>query len=282
MATFVIGDVQGCFDELQELVEYISFKPKKDQLWFVGDLVNRGPQSLQTLRWIKSLGNSAVTVLGNHDLHLLAAYAGVKEISTNSSLYPVLQANDVDILMEWLRHQPLMAYNRHLEFVMVHAGLAPQWKIQHALNYAKEVEDILRSNKYKDFLNNMYGDQPDQWNDRLKNWDRLRTITNFMTRVRYCNNQGVMSFSDKGPPGTQSAHMKPWYEIASRKSQDTCVVFGHWSTLGYLHDNNIISTDTGCLWGGLLTAIKIEAESLTIYQLNCEAKKEIPSKNISR
>lgn len=279
MTTYVIGDVQGCFDELQELVDYISFNPKKDQLWFVGDLVNRGPKSLETLRWVKSLGDSAVTVLGNHDLHLLAAYIGAKEISTTSSLYSTLQAKDIDVLVNWLRKQSLMRYNKTLNFAMVHAGLAPQWTTKDALRYAKEVEKALRSKKYKDFLLNMYGNKPNQWDGRLKGWNRLRTITNFMTRLRYCNNQGVMSFTDKGPLGTQSARMKPWYEISSRKSQNTTIVFGHWSTLGHIHDHNIISTDTGCLWGGALTAVKIELEYLTIYQLNCKAKKELPRMN---
>ena len=276
MATYVIGDVQGCFDELQELVRYINFNSRKDQLWFVGDLVNRGPKSLQTLRWIKSLGNSAVTVLGNHDLHLLAAYAGAKDIRTTSSLYNVLQAKDIEKLISWLRQQSLLRYNKTLQFAMVHGGLAPQWSIKEALNYSQEVGKVLKSKKYKDFLFNMYGDQPKQWDGRLKGWNRLRTITNFMTRLRYCNNKGEMSFTDKGPPGTQSRGMKPWYEIPSRKSQDTTIVFGHWSTLGYKHENNIISTDTGCLWGGQLTAIKMELEKLTLYQLECEAKREIP------
>ena len=278
MATFVIGDIQGCFDELQELVDYISYDPKKDQLWFVGDLVNRGPKSLETLRWVMSLGNSAVTVLGNHDLHLLALHAGVKEVKTTSSLYSTLHANDIDELVEWLRSQPLMLYNKQLEFALVHAGLAPQWTVKNAMRYSEEVESALQSKNYKDFLFNMYGDQPNQWDASLKDWDRLRAITNFMTRVRYCDDQGVISFSDKGPPGTQSTGMKPWYEIATRKSQDTSVVFGHWSTLGYVNDYNVISTDTGCLWGGKLTAIKIEPKNLTIYQLDCEAKKEIPLK----
>jgi len=281
MSTYVIGDVQGCFDELQELVKYISFNPKKDQLWFVGDLVNRGPKSLETLRWVKSLGNSAVTVLGNHDLHLLAIHAGVKKIKPSSSMYSALQADDIHELVEWLRYQPLMLYNKQLKFAMVHAGLAPQWTLKDALRYSKEVETILQSKKYKDFLHNMYGDQPNQWDTSLNGWDRLRAISNFMTRVRYCSNKGVMNFSEKGPPKSQIADMEPWYKIRSRKSQDTTVVFGHWSTLGYLHNHNIISTDTGCLWGGLLTAIKIEAESLTLYQIDCEAKIEIP-KNFAR
>ncbi len=278
MAVYAIGDVQGCFDELRELVRYISFNPKKDQLWFVGDLVNRGPKSLETLRWVKSLGNSAVTVLGNHDLHLLAAYVGAKEIRTTSSLYSTLQAKDIGKIVEWLRHQPLMKYNKQLNFSMVHAGLAPQWSIKDAMRHSKEVETVLRSKNYKNFLFNMYGDKPDQWDGRLKGWNRLRTITNFMTRVRYCNNKGVMSFTEKNIPGTQSARLKPWYEIATRKSQDTTVVFGHWSTLGHINDHNVISTDTGCLWGGALTAVKIDIDTLTVYQIDCEAKKEIPRK----
>ncbi|QMU61651.1 MAG: symmetrical bis(5'-nucleosyl)-tetraphosphatase [Gammaproteobacteria bacterium] len=276
MAIYAIGDVQGCFDELQELVSYISFNPEKDQLWFVGDLVNRGPKSLETLRWVKSLGSAAVTVLGNHDLHLLAAYAGIKELSSTSSLNSVLKAKDIDELINWLRQQPLMSYSKKLDFAMVHGGLAPQWDIKEALSYAKEVETKLRSKNYKDFLNNMYGDQPNQWDGRLKGWNRLRTITNFMTRVRYCTNQGVMSFTDKGPPGTQSTRMKPWYEIASRKSQDTTIVFGHWSTLGHVNNYNIIATDTGCLWGGALTAVQIENDKFITYQVECEAKRQVP------
>jgi bis(5'-nucleosyl)-tetraphosphatase (symmetrical) len=276
MAIYAIGDVQGCFDELQELVSFISFNPKKDQLFFVGDLVNRGPKSLETLRWVKSLGKAAVTVLGNHDLHLLAAYVGIKEIATTSSLYPILQAKDVNELIDWLRRQPLMYYNKQPEFAMVHAGLAPQWTIQEALAYAKEVESVLQSKNYKDFLKHMYGDQPNQWDAKLKGWSRLRTITNFMTRVRYCDKKGAMNFTDKGPPGTQSGRMKPWYEIGTRNSQNTTVVFGHWSTLGYKHDYNIIAMDTGCLWGGALTAVKIEPEDLTIYQIECTAKRSIP------
>lgn len=277
MAIYAIGDVQGCFDELQELVSYISFNPKKDQLWFVGDLVNRGPKSLETLRWVKSLGKSAVTVLGNHDLHLLAAYIGAKEINTTSSLHSVLHAEDTDELIDWLRHQPLMRYNKQLDFVMVHAGLAPQWSIKDALRYAKEVEMVLRSKKYKDFLNNMYGDQPKQWDGRLKGWNRLRTITNYFTRLRYCNEEGVMCFIEKGPPGTQRAGINPWYEIGSRKNQQTTVVFGHWSTLGHRHEHNIIATDTACLWGGYLTAVEISHEKLTTYQVECEAKVQIPA-----
>ncbi len=279
MAVYIIGDVQGCFDELKELVKFISFKPKKDQLWFVGDLVNRGPQSIETLRWVKSLGTSACIVLGNHDLHLLAAYVGAKEIRTTSSLYSVLQAKDIDELITWLRYQSLMQYNKKLNFAMVHAGLAPQWSIKNALRYAKEVETVLKSKKYADFLYNMYGDNPNRWDGRLKGWARLRTITNYFTRLRYCTNKGEMSFSEKGPPGTQRSRMKPWFEIKSRKSADTTVAFGHWSTLGFVNEQNVIGTDTGCLWGGCLTAVEMDLEQITIHQLDCKAKRSITNEN---
>ena len=277
MAIYVIGDVQGCFDELMTLVDKLAFSPQNDQLWFVGDLVNRGPKSLETLRWVRQLGNAAITVLGNHDLHLLATYTGIEPIDQSSSLYPVLQANDVGELIDWLRYRPLVHYNQKLNIAILHAGLFPQWNIKETLSNADEVETVLRSRQYKNFLENMYGNQPDHWENSLSGWSRLRAITNCLTRMRYCNEEGVMSFSDKGPPGAQPSGMKPWYEINSRKSQDTMIVFGHWSALGYLADHNVIATDTGCLWGGYLTAVKIDSPERTVFQVKCEAKKAIPT-----
>ena len=276
MAIYAIGDVQGCFDELMSLVDKISFNPKSDQLWFVGDLVNRGPKSLETLRWVKSLGDKAVTVLGNHDLHLLAAFAGLKQIKETSSLLPVLEADDAKELIDWLRHRPLMHYESKLGIAMVHAGLAPQWSIQDALAYAKEVETALRSKKYSDFLSNMYGDKPDQWENTLSGWDRLRVIINSFSRLRFCDSQGVMNYSDKGPPGSQPSGMKPWFEIKSRNNQDVTIVFGHWSTLGYQSRHNVIAIDTGCLWGGSLTAVRVDSHDKTVFQIECEAKRAIP------
>lgn len=279
MAIYAIGDIQGCFDELTKLVEKIAFNPNSDHLWFVGDLVNRGPKSLETLRWVKSLGDRAITVLGNHDLHLLAIYAGIKKIDNNNSLYPVLQAGDVGELMDWLRHRPLVHFDSKLNIAMVHAGLMPQWSIKNALTCAKEVEEVLRSKQIKNFLENMYGEKPDRWDETLSGWRRLRTITNAFTRMRYCNSHGVINFSDKGPPpGTQSPGMNPWFEINSRKSQDTTIVFGHWSTLGHINDHNVIATDTGCLWGGSLTAVRIGDNEQKTFQIKCEAKRAIPSK----
>ena len=275
MATYAIGDVQGCFDELTALVKKISFSQQKDYLWFVGDLVNRGPKSLETLRWVKSLGKRAISVLGNHDLHLLAAYVGVKQVNSSSSLKPVLEAEDVDELIDWLRYRPLMHYDRKQNIALIHGGLLPKWKIKKALNRAREVEDILRSNRYKDFLKNMYGNEPDHWDKTLTGWDRLRVITNTFTRLRYCNDIGIMNFNDKGEPGTQAPGMKPWFEIDSRKSRDTTIIFGHWSTLGHYTGNNVIAIDTGCLWGGSLTAVRIDDGINKKYQIKCKAHKAI-------
>lgn len=279
MAIYAIGDVQGCFDELTTLVRNVAFNPGSDRLWFVGDLVNRGPKSLETLRWIKALEDTAVTVLGNHDLHLLAAYVGIKPISQTNSLLPVLQADDIEDLMNWLRHRPLMHYDSGLNVAMVHAGLFPQWEIREALSLAREAEAMLRSARYKDFLRNMYGNQPDRWQKTLGDWERLRVITNGLTRIRYCNDKGVMSFSDKGVPGTQPSGMYPWFEISSRKSRGTTIVFGHWSTLGLYTRHNVIATDTGCLWGGALTAVKIDDPEKTTFKVECEAKLAIPNKS---
>ncbi len=279
MAIYAIGDVQGCFDELLALVEKISFNPKKDQLWFVGDLVNRGPKSLETLRWIKALGNRAITVLGNHDLHLLAAYAGIKQLKASSSLLPVLQADDVDELIDWLRHRPLMHYDAKRRIAMVHAGLIPQWNILDAQIRAIEVETVLSSDEYKDFLHHMYGNKPDYWKDSLKDWDRLRIITNIFTRIRYCNKNGVINFNEKGTPGTQQANLKPWFHIKNRQSIDTTILFGHWSTLGLYTYDNVIAIDTGCLWGGMLTAVRIDDTKNKKFHIECNAKHEIPNSN---
>lgn len=277
MAIYAVGDVQGCFDELTALVDKIGFDPKFDELWFVGDLVNRGPKSLETLRWVKSLGKSATTVLGNHDLHLLAAHANIKPTTESGSLAAILDAGDADELIDWLRHRPLLHFDSKLDIAMVHAGVIPQWSIEDAIVRANEVETVLRSRNYRDFLKNMYGDTPSQWCETLGGWDRLRVITNSFTRLRYCDPQGVMSLAEKGPPGTQGPGVQPWYEVSSRKSKATTIVFGHWSTLGYQDKNNVISTDTGCLWGGALTAVKISEAERRKYQIACEAKRAIPA-----
>ncbi len=278
MATYAIGDIQGCFDELIALTKKISFNPNKDKLWFVGDLVNRGPKSLETLRWVKSLGDSAITVLGNHDLHLLAAYSGAKPIKKLSSLSAVLHAKDAPELIDWLRKRPLFHYDAKLDIAMAHAGLVPQWSILDAQIRAIEVESILSSENYQEFLQHMYGDKPNYWDKNLVGWDRLRMITNIFTRIRFCDKNGVLDFVEKGPPQTQQA-LLPWFKNKNRKNKDTKIVFGHWSTLGYQNKYNVIATDTGCLWGGALTAVRIDSKTKPRYQIQCNAKREIPTIN---
>ena len=277
MAIYAIGDIQGCFDELIALSKKISFDPNKDKLWFVGDLVNRGPKSLETLRWVKSLGDSAITVLGNHDLHLLAAFAGIRPVKKLNSLSSILQAKDAADLIDWLRKRPIFHYDAKLDIAMVHAGLVPQWSILDAQIRALEVEAILSSDNYAELLQHMYGDKPNYWRNSLAGWERLRMITNIFTRMRYCDKHGVMDFIKKGPPDAEKV-LQPWFKNKSRNSRDTKIVFGHWSTLGYQNKYNVIATDTGCLWGGALTAVRIDSKTTHIQQIQCKAKREPPAK----
>ena len=258
MATYAIGDIQGCFQELQALLNQIEFDPHNDRLWFAGDLVNRGPDSLQTLRFIHGLGDSAICVLGNHDLHLLAADFDNRYARPKDTLDSILSAADRDDLLHWLRHRPLMHHDPTLDFTLIHAGLPPQWDLELALACAAEVEHCLRGSDYGLFLQQMYGNQPDQWNPGLQSWDRLRFITNCFTRLRYCSPSGTLNLKDKGPPGSQPSGDLPWFRIPGRASQSLRILFGHWSTLGQCTDENIFPLDTGCLWGGSLTALRLE------------------------
>lgn len=258
MATYAIGDIQGCFDALEFLLEKISFNPEKDTIWFAGDLVNRGDKSLETLRFIKNLGDSAICVLGNHDLTLLALAEGSKKLK-NHTMDNILEAPDREELLSWLRHRPLIHHDKKLGFTMVHAGLPPQWDLKTAQKCAHEVEEVLRSDRYHEFLNNMFGDKPKKWKDDLEGWDRLRFITNSFTRMRYMKPKGKLNFSDKGSIGTQMEGYIPWYEAPNRKSEDLKIVFGHWSTLfGHTSHPNVYALDTGCLWGGSLTAMRLD------------------------
>ena len=257
MAIYAIGDIQGCYDHLQRLLEGIDFNPSKDKLWFAGDLVNRGPDSLQTLRFIKSLGDRAVCVLGNHDLSLLALAYGNKRLK-HHTLDDVLNAPDREELLFWLRHQKLLHHDKKRAYTLVHAGIYPNWDLKQASNLAKEVETILKSDNYIDFLFNMYGNLPDQWNDNLVGWERLRFITNTFTRMRYCYPDLRLNFSHNNKPGTQPNELIPWYEIKNRKISNNDIIFGHWSTLfGNTSKDDVYALDTGCLWGGQLTAMKL-------------------------
>ena len=255
MAVYAIGDVQGCYDELQALLEQIGFDTHKDKLWFAGDLVNRGPKSLEALRFLHHL--NAVTVLGNHDLHLLASAHIPKYRKHRDTLHQIIHAEDGPQLLDWLRHQPLLHHDNNTGYTMIHAGLPPQWNLQTAQQCATEVEQVLRGPDYKDFLETMYGNHPNLWSESLRGHDRLRFITNCLTRLRYCDANGRLALEHKGAPGTQPRHLRPWFEWP-RKSADMNILFGHWSTLGAYDGNGVHALDTGCLWGGALTAMRLD------------------------
>lgn len=259
MAVYAIGDIQGCYDELRELLATIHFDPECDRLWFVGDLVNRGPKSLETLRFVRELGTAAITVLGNHDLHLLAAAYGIRpDTIDDDTLEPVLGATDRDELIDWLRRRPLLHHDADLGYLMVHAGLPPQWDLGLARQCAGEVESVLRSDRLEAFLSQMYGNKPRQWSRELTGWDRLRFIVNCFTRMRFCDRKGKLELKSSGPPGSQPDGYYPWYEIPGRASEGMNIIFGHWSTLRTTDIPGIYPTDSGCLWGGQLTALRID------------------------
>ena len=274
MAVYAIGDIQGCYDELMSLLELIRFDPAKDQLWFTGDLVNRGPASLQVLRVVRELGDSTVTVLGNHDLHLLAVAAGSAPFHKSDTLDEILAAPDREELLTWLRQQPLMHHDAALNYTLVHAGLPPQWDLATAQSKAKEVEVVLRGDDYEEFFRHMYGNQPDVWRDDLVGWDRLRFITNSFTRLRYCDTLGRFDFKSKGEPGTQPEGYMPWFEVPGRRSKDLRIVFGHWSTLGLQRGKNIVSLDTGCLWGEQLTAMRLSGDD-AVFCVQCSGHQRL-------
>lgn len=276
MATYVIGDIQGCFDELLQLLKLIEFNPRQDYLWFCGDLVNRGPKSLEVLRFVRDLGDRAITVLGNHDLHLLALYYQKKPIKESNSLYPILQADDLKPLMKWLRKRPVAHYDKKFNTLLVHAGLAPQWDLQTTLGCAAEVNQILTNKGFKRFFDNMYGDKPNIWSDNLTGWERLRFVVNTFTRLRFCDSQGHLDMKYKGAPGSQPQELIPWFDHPERACCDVTILFGHWSTLGLHQSNNTIALDSGCLWGGSLSALRLEDHAL--FSLPCTSQCEISSK----
>ena len=268
MATYAIGDLQGCYDSLLRLLDNLKFDSTKDTLWFAGDLVNRGPDSLSTLRFVKSLGDHAITVLGNHDLHLLAIAAKHKN-TNDKGLKDILSANDAGELLDWLRKQPLLHHDSQLNFTMVHAGIYPEWDLKTAQQSANELEVVLRSDDYLEFILNMYGNLPEKWDDKLQGWDRLRFICNSFTRMRYCEKDGTLNFKSHGAPGTHPENTLPWFDISNRKISEERIVFGHWSTLGKITKKNIYALDTGCVWGGQLTALRLEKEKSEYISVDC-------------
>jgi bis(5'-nucleosyl)-tetraphosphatase (symmetrical) len=255
MALYAIGDLQGCLAPLERLVEALAFDPARDRLWFVGDVVNRGPDSLGCLRFVKSLGSSAVTVLGNHDLHLLCVAEGIEKARPRDTLGDVLAAPDRDELVDWLRRRPLM----HVEgaYALVHAGLLPEWSVPKARALAGEVEAVLQGTGWRRFLSNLYGNRPERWDDGLEGDDRLRAIVNAMTRLRVCTREGAMDLSFKGEPGERHAHRIPWFEMPDRASATHTVVCGHWSAMGLRVDPKLLALDSGCVWGRSLTAVRL-------------------------
>lgn len=265
MTRYAVGDVQGCFDPLQRLLERVKFDPRHDELWAVGDLVNRGPKSLECLRFFHGLGDSARVVLGNHDLHLLAIANGARALKRSDTLQPILDAPDCAELLSWLRRQPLM--HRDGTYTMVHAGLAPQWSISYAQDLADELSAVLRSDRLIDFLNGMYGDTPTVWSDDLRGIERWRTITNYFTRLRFCTVDGVLDLKSKEGPGAAPPGYMPWFDVPNRKSIGETIIIGHWAMLmGKTQRADVIAIDTGCVWGQHLTLLNLDTQAL----LSCE------------
>ncbi|MEC7875209.1 MAG: symmetrical bis(5'-nucleosyl)-tetraphosphatase [Pseudomonadota bacterium] len=267
MSTYAIGDIQGCYSELQDLLHEINFDKENDRLWFVGDLINRGPKSLQTLRFVKSLGTNAKVVLGNHDLHLLAASKNIRPLSKKDTIKEVLAAEDKEQLINWIKSRPLLITDNDLGFTMVHAGLAPQWTLEDAKNFANECELTLQSEKINDFLTLMYGDKPNIWSESLEGYERQRFIINCFTRIRFCNDNGKLDLDTKVAPGEQKKSLIPWYALPKRKTIDDKIIFGHWSTVHLGNEKNfkqynVFPIDTGCLWGGRLTAMRLEDKKI--------------------
>jgi bis(5'-nucleosyl)-tetraphosphatase (symmetrical) len=269
MAIYAIGDIQGCDAELGELLEAIGFSADCDRVWFVGDLVNRGPESLRTLRRIRAMGDSATVVLGNHDLHLLAVAHGVSQLRDDDTLDDILAAPDRDSLLDWLLHRPLMHEDAALHLWLVHAGLPPQWDISTARSCAREAERALRKDP-AGLFQIMYGDQPSRWETTLAGAERLRYIVNCFTRLRYVDTAGRLALRAKGSPRkAQAKQLTPWFEAPGARWRGARIVFGHWSTLGFLNTATVVSLDTGCVWGGSLTALALDDPEAGPVQVGC-------------
>jgi len=265
MATYAIGDIQGCYQPLLKLLDSFSFDARRDELWLVGDLVNRGPDSLKTLRFVRDLGERAICVLGNHDLHLLAVATGHAKLRKDDTLDEVLQANDRDELLDWLRQRPLM--HQGDAYAMVHAGLLPQWSVEYALALAREDEQVLRGRNYAELLANMYGNDPDHWDASLSGFARLRVIVNAMTRLRVCTVEGRMNLSFNDEPHNAPPSLLPWYDVPPQASRDATVIFGHWSALGLMLQPDVVGLDSGCLWGRELSALRLDDRR--VFQVSC-------------
>ncbi|MCK5893158.1 MAG: symmetrical bis(5'-nucleosyl)-tetraphosphatase [Endozoicomonadaceae bacterium] len=258
MTDYAVGDIQGCYSNLRYLLDKVGFDPDHDTLWAVGDLVNRGPESLETLRYLKSLKKHCIAVLGNHDLHLLAVAHGVRRTKHLDTIDTILVAKDRDELLDWLRHRPLIHYDKSLKTLMVHAGIPPIWDLDDTRKRAKELETILQGNQYGEFLENMYGNKPRRWSDKLKGWKRLRMITNYFTRMRLCQADGTLDLDMKVSIKASGNDYAPWFQQPSRLPSELNVIFGHWAALeGKTDMKHIHALDTGCVWGNHLTLMKL-------------------------
>jgi bis(5'-nucleosyl)-tetraphosphatase (symmetrical) len=269
MTHYVIGDLQGCLEPLERLLSKVSFSTHHDHLVFCGDLVNRGPASLGTLRFIKSLGSAATVTLGNHDLHLLAA-AQSGNFNSKDTLQDIMKAPDCEDLLMWLIRQPLAWQDTRSSALVIHAGVPPQWDRVQTLALAREASAALQGQAGKKFFAEMYGDQPDHWDENLKGMPRLRFIINCLTRLRYCDGEGRLHLKPKGGPGSQPKGLMPWFEVPGRKTAQDTIIFGHWSTLGQIHwpQSKVYGLDTGCVWGGCLTALNLDKRQLV--SIDCE------------
>ncbi|WP_094751750.1 symmetrical bis(5'-nucleosyl)-tetraphosphatase [Psychromonas sp. CD1] len=263
MTTYIVGDVHGCFSELKQLLAWVNFNPKQDELWLTGDIVARGPHSLTTLRFVKNLGNAAKMILGNHDLHLLAIWQGIHKAQPQDKLDAILNAPDCDDLLHWLRHQPLLLRHPDFNYIMVHAGILPQWKIKDAEKLAQEAQQALSANDFKNVLKTMYSNKPNQWSETLQGDARIRFIINAFTRMRYCYLDGSLNFENKlSVINTNLNTIKPWYEF-TRETKLPSILFGHWAALqGQVKQPNLYALDTGCVWGGTLSMLRWQDKKL--------------------
>jgi bis(5'-nucleosyl)-tetraphosphatase (symmetrical) len=268
MAEYAVGDLQGCLEPLKCLLAHVDFDPSKDRLWLVGDLVNRGPQSLETLRYLYNIRESVVCVLGNHDLHLLAASRKIDRLKKADTLDEILKAPDRDVLLGWLRRQKLLHYDAQRNIAMVHAGIPPQWTLKKAIRHAQEVETALRDDALiEPFLNGMYGNEPAKWNGDLRGVTRLRVITNYFTRMRFCNRDGKLDLKGKEGIETAPPGYAPWFSHKNRKTKSVKVVFGHWAALeGRCDEPGVFALDSGCVWGGAMTLLNLD----TLERLQCD------------
>ena len=267
MATYAIGDIQGCCDEFEALLEKLRFDPDRDRLWLTGDLVNRGPRSLDVLRLVKSFGSAAITVLGNHDLHLLAAALTPGErLKPQDTLSPVLEAADRDELLSWLRSLPMLHHDATLGYTMIHAGLPPQWDLATAQSCAAELEYTLRDDaRCLELFSRMYGDKPNRWSEDLRGVDRLRFITNCLTRLRFCRADGTLELKFKGKVESAPRGVFPWFLVPQRRSRELRIICGHWSALGYHDGDGVLSIDTGCVWGEKLCAVRLDRDEPPLF-----------------